>query len=246
MKKETISYNISDDTFEGVIYLDDSSTKKRPGILVAHTWVGRNAFSENIAKELAKLGYIAFAIDLYGKGIQATSDNEALMLMKPLFMDRKLLQTRMLEALTKLKQHPLVGDVGAIGFCFGGLSVIELLKCSNDIKGVVSFHAVLGNTLGEFKAERGLINKKIEGSLLVLHGFDDPLVTKEDISNLENELNASDADWQIHIFGKTSHAFMNEDANKPEIGLCYNERTAKRAWSAMINFFKEIFNTDEH
>lgn len=243
MKTTNVEYPAKNCLSKGFLAYDNNRTEKRPGVLVAHTWWGCNQFVKDRAIELGNLGYVALAIDLYGDGKVAANPEEAASLMMPLFLDRKLLQDRLLSAFEFLKAHPLVDSdkIGAIGFCFGGLSVIELLRTGSNIAAVVSFHGVLGDAMGQMHATAGIRNKKINGSLLVLHGHNDPLVSSDDIANLEKEMTKNGADWQINIYGNTSHAFMNEEMQDPENGLVYNPKTAKRAWLSMINFFKEIF-----
>lgn len=240
---ETINYRTNGTSLKGHLIYDAENNNVRPAIIVAHHWRGIDAFTLQKAEELSRLGYIVFAADVYGDGKTATTDEESAALMKPLFLDRKLLQERIGAAFDYLGSHPLVDSnrIGAIGFCFGGLTVIELLRTGKPIAGVVSFHGVLGDIRDDLRATPGIRHEKIKGSLLVLHGADDPLVTKDDISQLENEMSDKGADWQIYIYGNTKHAFMNETANNAQRGLIYNPRTAKRAWQSMINFFNEIF-----
>jgi dienelactone hydrolase len=243
MKSETLIYKSKGCTSKGFLTYDDAIEGKRPAVIIAHAWRGQDDFARQKALELTKLGFVAFAADLYGDGKTATTNEEAASLMQPLFINRRVLQERLIAAFEVVKNHPLVDDtkIGAIGFCFGGLSVIELLRSGVSIKGVVSFHGVLGDQMGNIQAIPGKRHKKINGSLLVLHGNDDPLVTIDDIVNLEAEMTENGADWQITIYGNTKHAFMNEEMQAPEHGLVYNPKTAKRAWQSMINFFNEIF-----
>jgi len=240
---EIINYHIDGTNLKGHLIFDVNNSEIRPAVIVAPHWRGCDAFTLQKATELSRLGYIVFAADVYGDGKTATTDEESAALMEPLFLDRKLLQERIGAAFDYLSSHPLVDStrIGAIGFCFGGLTVIELLRSGKTVAGAVSFHGVLGDIKGSLRVTLGIRHEKIKGSLLVLHGADDPLVTKDDIMQLENEMSDNGADWQIHIYGNTKHAFMNENANNPASGLEYNPRTAKRAWQSMINFFNEIF-----
>ena len=163
--------------------------------------------------------------------------------MMPLFLDRLLLQSRLKAAFQKLSEYPLVDAkrIGAIGFCFGGLCVLELLRSGVPVRGVVSFHGVLGNKMGDKQAKTVPIANHINGSALILHGHDDPLVSNEDISALTKELTQAKIDWQFMHYGHTSHAFSNPEANNAASGMLYNEAAARRSWLAMINFFNEIF-----
>jgi dienelactone hydrolase len=249
MKHEIVPYQIDGKTFKGYLAFptsQDQTAQRRPGILVAHAWMGQDAFARHKADALAELGYIAFAADLYGEGKIAKNDEEAQSLMIPLFADRTLLQKRIRAAYDVLRQHPAVdsAEIGAIGFCFGGLTVIELLRSGADIKGVVSFHGVLGNKIGPVQAHTVPIAKSIKGSLLILHGYDDPLISQQDISNMQNELNTAKVDWQMNIYGHTSHAFTNPEAHDQEHGLLFQPLSSERAWWAMIHFFSERFRLE--
>ncbi len=243
MLEETITYYVQNTACKGFLTFDNTSEDQRPGIIIAPAWRGLDEFAKAKARDLARLGYVALAADIYGDAKKARSDEEALALMKPFFLDRKLLQDRIHGAYQAILETPTCQrhKVGAIGFCFGGLTVIELFRSGTPIKGAVSFHGVLGNSIGEEKAATVPLAKNIEGSLLVLHGHDDPLVTSQDIANLENELTEAKLDWQFHIYSNTSHAFTNPTLNDPNNGLVYNQRSAARAWKSMQNFFKEIF-----
>lgn len=189
------------------------------------------------------MGYIAFAADVYGVSAPVKTDEEAAKLMKPLFSDRKKLQTRIQAAFQVLADHPLVDRtrIGAIGFCFGGLTVIELLRSGCPVRAVVSFHGVLTNRLGDTLAKTVPIASNIKGSLLLLNGHDDPLFSKADIALLEDELTQAKVDWTLVDYGHTSHAFTNPEARSPESGMLYNERSARRAWAAMRQFFTDAF-----
>jgi dienelactone hydrolase len=163
--------------------------------------------------------------------------------MTPLFINRKLLQERMHAGLEAVLELPIVqkNKVAAIGFCFGGLAAIELFRSGAPIVRTVSFHAVLGKTIGQITAQTVALADKIPGALLMLHGHDDPLVTKDDIDAIEKEFSDANVDWQMHIYGNTKHAFTVVGANDPSMGLEYNSNADMRSWTAMKNFFKEAF-----
>jgi len=229
--------------FKGYLAKPKSPSKKLPAVLVAHAWRGQDDFARQKADELAQLGYVGMALDLYGNGTTAKDNEEALQLMLPLFLDRKLLRERINAGLEVLKKQDDVNEqaIGAIGFCFGGLSVIELLRSGADIRGAVSFHGLLGNTLDKYKAA-SIPNEKIKGSLLILHGYRDPLVSQSDIQGIQDELTKANVDWQMNIYGQAFHAFTNPHADDQAGGMIYHPQTAKRAWLAMTNFFNEIFH----
>lgn len=241
MLEETLTYYVKDTACKGFLAYDNTIEEQRSGILIAPAWRGLDDFAKGKARELARLGYTAFVADIYGNGKKAHNDEEAATLMTPLFLDRKLLQERIQGAYRALSQTPSCNNnIGAIGFCFGGLTVIELLRSGTPVKGVVSFHGLLGNNFNNQPANTVPIASKISGSLLILHGNDDPLVSKEDIFALQNELTAAKIDWQMYIYGNTSHAFTNPQANDVTHGLVYNQKAAVRSWKSMQNFFKEI------
>lgn len=239
MFRENITYQIDGRRYRGFLTSPDDK-KRRPAILIAHAWRGQDEFARKKAEALAELGYVGFASDLYGEGRVAETDEDCLALMTPLFQDRALLQKRVVAAFNTVKQHRLVDTdkIGGIGFCFGGLTIIELLRSGVDVKGVVSFHGVLGHQ----NAKTVPISDHIKGSLLILHGYDDPLVTPNDISEMQQEMTKAKVDWQMNIYGHTSHAFTNPIAQDKAKGLLYNPVAEKRSWLAMRNFFEEIFS----
>lgn len=236
MNERFISYQAGEVTCEGYL-VQEGKGHSLPAILVAHAWRGQDNFARQKAHDLAKLGYVAFAIDMFGNKKNSTSDEESSALIQPFFLNRKLMQERAIAGYNALIQLPEVDKsrVGAIGFCFGGLTVIELMRSGTPIKSAVSFHAVLGN--------KGVstvpIAKNIRGSLLMLHGYEDPLAPITDVLDMQKELNDAGIDWQMNIYGHTSHAFTNPLANDVKKGLIYNERSSQRAWIAMKNFFQE-------
>lgn len=244
MEISSIDYILEGKLFKGYMAVEPDSGQQRPAILIAPAWQGQDEFSKEKARELAKMGYVAFVADLYGNGMYAEKPEEAKALMNPLFVDRKTLRARIVAAYEKLKTLPYVDTqrIGAIGFCFGGLTVIELLRSGMDVKGVVSFHGVLGETKGELKAQTVPLATPILGALLILHGHEDPLVSQADVTSIQNEFTHAGVDWQMHIYGHTKHAFTNPQAHDQTSGLVFNLKASKRSWKAMTNFFKEIFN----
>jgi dienelactone hydrolase len=244
MHEETIPYKLGNLEMKGYLAYDSSFSPPRPGILVAHAWRGLDDFAKEKARELAKLGYVAFAADVYGQGTTADTDEKALALMQPLFFNRKELRQRIGAAYDVLAKQPQVdrSKLGAIGFCFGGMTVIELLRDGRDLRGVVSFHGILGRTLKDKKAELAPNAPHLKGSLLILNGHDDPLVKKEDVEYIQKEFTEAKVDWQLHDYGHVVHAFTNPQVTDVKTGMAYNAKAARRSWQSMVNFFEEVFN----
>ncbi|MDP1770913.1 MAG: dienelactone hydrolase family protein [Methylobacter sp.] len=232
----TVAYLDGDVVLEAFFAFDDALTGRRPTVLINHTWAGRDNFVAEKAKKLAALGYVGFAVDMYGKGVLGTSPEENMKLMQPFMADRAMLQQRMKAALAAVKLMPWVDDskIAAIGFCFGGLCSLDLSRTGVDIKGVVSFHGLLvppGNTQ----------DNAIKAKILALCGRDDPLVPAEQVLAFEQEMTDAGADWQLHSYGNTMHGFTNPLANDPAFGTVYQPDSDRRSWIAMQNFLTEIF-----
>lgn len=231
-----IEYEHEGATLEGFLACDDADTGERPAVMVVHAWGGRGQFECDKARALAELGYVGFAADLYGKGVLGASVEENAGLMQPFLDDRAMLQSRLTASLETLKSQPEVDEsrVAAIGYCFGGLCVLDLARTGTDIKGVASFHGLFGapgNTAGT----------RITAKVLALHGHEDPMVPVDAVVALEQELTEAGADWQIHVYGKTLHAFTNPEANFPDLGAIYNKSADKRSWQTLLNFLDELF-----
>ena len=235
IKERYIEYNHNGVILEGLLAYDDSIKGSRPGVLVSHAWGGRGEFECDKARALAQLGYAGFALDLYGKGVLRTNPEENTRLMTPFLEDRSLLQSRITQALATMQAQEDVdaNRCAAIGFCFGGLCVLDLARIGTDIKGVISFH-------GLFNPPGNTGDKKIRAKVLALHGNEDPMVPVDAVTALESELTAAGADWQIHVYGKTMHAFTNPEANMAEMGMMYNADADRRSWQTMKNFLEEI------
>lgn len=231
-----VEYKDGDTLLEGVLAWDDSSDAARPGVLVAHAWRGRSEFEDRKATELAALGYTAFALDLYGKGVRGSSVEENSALMQPFLDDRAMLRQRLLLSLGVLREQREVdaSNVSAIGFCFGGLCVLDIARSGEDLAGVVSFHGLLG-------APADAADAPIKARVLVLHGWDDPMAPPEQVLALSQELSMRNADWQLHAYGNTLHAFTNPAANDRSLGTVYDPAADQRSWTAMRNFLDELF-----
>ncbi|MGY6276185.1 dienelactone hydrolase family protein [Methylomonas sp. MgM2] len=232
----TVDYLDGETLLEGFFAYDDAIEGVRPVVLIHHAWGGRDEFVANKAVKLAEMGYLGFATDMYGKGIRGNSAEENSRLMAPFMEDRAKLQQRLLAALNTVKLMPWAdnGKIAAMGFCFGGLCALDLARTGADIRGVIAFH-------GLFVAPENIPEPKIKAKVLALHGHDDPMVPPEQVLALQTELTAAAADWQIHVYGNTMHAFTNPVANDPSFGTVYQPAADRRSWRAMQNFFEEIF-----
>ncbi len=236
IKKKSVEYSDTTRTFQGVIAWDGSVKGKRPVVLIAHAFGGQSEFEEEKAVELAKLGYLGFAIDMYGKGRRADNLQDSRALMQELTGNRNLLLERIQLALKTGMELELADqtNMGAIGFCFGGKCVLDLARSGAEVKGVVSFH-------GSYDKPGIDYDKPIKSSILILHGWDDPVGKPGQVAELAAELTERKADWTITSFGHTGHAFTNPKANSPERGVFYNKKSNDRAWKSMVGFFEEVF-----
>jgi dienelactone hydrolase len=237
IKTETVAYKHGDVVLEGYLAYDDAQSGKRPGVLVVHEWKGLGNHAKHSAEELAKLGYVALAVDMYGKGIRPQTNQEAATEAGKYKNDRALMRARINAGLAQLKSYPTVDPqrIGAIGYCFGGLTVLELARSGADVKGVVSFH-------GGLDSPTPADGKNIKAKVLVLHGADDPYVPAADIAAFQEELRKGGIDWRMIYYGGAVHSFTNPEAGTDNSkGAAYNEQAAKRSWEAMKTFFAEIF-----
>lgn len=236
MITKTIDYQDGDKQLEGYLAYNDTGAAL-PAVLVAHDWSGRREFACKAAERVAEMGYAGFALDMYGKGVFGrdgdTEGNSAL--MNPYFSDRVLLRRRINAALTTVRALPQVDKtkIAAMGYCFGGLCVLELARSGADVAGVISIHGIF--------APGNAANEKISAKVLCLHGHDDPMVPPEQVLAFEKEMTDAGVDWQVHVYGGTMHAFTNPKANDPDFGTVYKERAEHRAYQSLANFLRELF-----
>jgi len=237
VRTEVVDYRHGDAILEGYLAYDDSIQGKRPGVIVVHEWWGINNYARMRTEQLAKLGYIAFAIDMYGKDVRAKDAKEAGSLSSTYRSDRALMRSRASAGLEVLKNHSLtdVNRIAAIGYCFGGTTVLEMARSGAQLVGVVSFHGGLGTPNPEDA-------KNIKGKVLVLHGADDPAVPPDQVIAFQDEMRKANVDWYFVSYGGAVHSFTNPDSgNDPSRGAAYNEKADKRSWEAMKHFFAETF-----
>lgn len=235
IQTRTIEYKDGDVVLEAYMAWEEGHDPK-PGVLISHAWGGRSEFEQGKAEILAELGYVGFALDLYGKGVLGASREENSALMQPLLDDRAALQRRMLLALVQIKKQKEVDGsrIAAMGFCFGGLCVLDLARTGADLSGVASVH-------GLFSPPGNMAGERIKAKVLVLHGWDDPMATPDQVLALADELTNAGADWQIHGYGNTVHAFSNPAANDPAHGTVYNPVADRRSWQSLQLFLAELF-----
>ena len=234
MHTELISYHDDEAELEGfVAFLGEG---KHPLILLCHAWRGRDDFICEQAKQVAAEGYVAFAIDMYGKDILGKSGEECMALKKPFIQDRLLLQRRAIAGLEAACRLPYVdaNKVAVIGFGFGGISALDLARSGANLRGVVSVY-------GHFDPPPPNLTQQIQAKVLAIHGYLDPIVRMEEFTSFEKEMTEAKIDWQAHIYGKAMHAFATPGANSENEGILYDPIMKARAWVATKNFLEEIF-----
>ncbi|NET62561.1 MAG: dienelactone hydrolase family protein [Symploca sp. SIO2E6] len=217
VRTEVVEYRQGETILEGYLAYDDEITTQRPGVLVVHAWKGLGENEKERAKQLAQLGYVAFAADIYGKGIRPQTAKEAAAQAKIYRSDRQLMRDRANAGLRFLQQHPLTtrDRLAAIGYCFGGGVVLELARSGTPIAGVVSFH-------GNLDTPNPRDARYIQGRVLVLHGADDPLVPDEQVLAFQQEMRQGNVDWQMVVYGGAVHSFTDPNAgNDPARGVAY-------------------------
>jgi dienelactone hydrolase len=237
IKFTTVEYKQGQTTLEGISVFDDAVSGRRPAVLVAHQWKGLSDYEKRRGEMLAKLGYNVFLVDIYGKGVRPQTMQDAAAQAGKFRGNRPLLKARIEAGLEVLRKHQLTdpNKIAAIGYCFGGTTVLELARSGADIAGVVSFHGGLGTPNPEEA-------KNIKCKVLALHGADDPNVPRKEVEAFEDEMRRGGVDWQLVAYGGAVHSFTDWGAgNDNSKGAAYNEKADKRSWAAMRQFFAEIF-----
>lgn len=237
IKTENVEYKDGDTVCEGYLAYDDSKKEQRPGLLVIHDWMGVGPYAKGRAEQLARLGYVAFVADIYGKGIRPKDAKEAAAEAGKYKADRALLRRRANAGLSQLKAQKLVKpeQIAAIGYCFGGTTALELARSGADLRGVVSFH-------GGLDSPTPADGRNIKAKILALHGADDPFVKPADVAAFQEEMRQAKVDWQMVYYGDAVHAFTQQAAGTDKSkGAAYQEAADKRSWQAMKDFFTEIF-----
>ncbi len=233
--KKSYDYNLAGKKYEGYIAYDDSKKGPLPGILVAHNWMGITDETKSKVDQLAELGYVAFAVDIYGKDVRPKNTEEAAALAGGFKKDRVPLRNRMHQGLKVLKEQKNVdkNKIAVIGYCFGGTAALELARAGADVKAIVSFH-------GGLDSPKPADGARIKARVLALHGADDPYVPAADLTAFEDEMRKGKVDWQLVKYGGAVHSFTEKAAGSDNSkGAAYNASADKRSWDAMRSFFTE-------
>lgn len=237
--EEAVTYTIGDSTFKGYVVYDSANKDKRPGVLVVPEWWGLTDYPRNRAKQLAELGYIAMAVDMYGDGKIAEDPQTAQQFATPFYQDPQLAKTHLDAALNKLKQYPQTdtANIAAIGYCYGGFIVLNAAKLGADLKGVVSFH---GNLSGV------PVNKQLlKAKILVCHGAADQFVKPEEVNAFKHSMDSAGVDYTFKAYPNATHAFSNpaatEKGKKYNMPIAYNAAADSASWNDMKEFFSKIF-----
>lgn len=238
---QEISYKAGDTTLKGYLAYDDSLTNRRAGVLVVHEWWGHNNYARIRARKLAKLGYTAFAVDMYGNGKQAAHPKDASALSSRVKSNLPLMQERFRAAIKVLKEHDTVlnNRIAAIGYCFGGGVVLEMARQGEKLKAVASFH---GSLTTNQKAQR----RKVKARILVVNGEADPFVTPEQISEFKQEMEQARVDYTFVSYPEAKHAFTNPGATflgkKFNLPLEYNLNADTESWKELKAFFRQTLH----
>lgn len=231
-----IDYEIDGQSYEGYFAKPDTNADA-PLVVVAHAWGGLKENEISKAQIVAdQLGYAAFAIDVYGKGKRGDTPEECQALMNPMAGNRAELQKRLSGGLAAARQQTGIdkSKVAAIGYCFGGLCVLDMARANMEVCGVAAFH-------GLFMPADNLTVEAIKPKVLIEHGWNDPMATPQDVLAIAAEMQAAKADWQIHGHGGTYHSFTTEGVNSPEMGSVYDAKADARSFAYLSTFLEECF-----
>lgn len=239
MKSEHTVYRDGAAELEGFVAFDESTSAKRPAVLVFHAWAGQDDFACARAEHLASLGYLGFAVDMYGRGKRGSSPAENSKLMGPFMENRAMLRQRAVAAVDFVKALPQVDGtrLACIGFCFGGLCALDVARAGvPGVRGSVSFH-------GLFAAPAGVtVTKPMQTKVLACHGWNDPMVKPEAVLAFAKEMSDNGADWELDAYGHQGHAFTNPQAQDAQNGMQFSPVVSRRAFNTMELFLDEVFS----
>mgnify|MGYP000091350764 CR=1 FL=1 len=235
IKTKPVEYMDGKQKCVGYMAWDESYADPKPCVLVAPAWGGRDGFAEDKAIQMAAMGYVGFALDVYGDLALPETVEDKMAHMGPLKEDRKALLKRLRAGLTAAMALPEVDEthMAMMGFCFGGLCTLDLARSGAHLRAAISFHGLLDAP--------DLPKKKIKAKVLVAHGWDDPMAPPAHVTELGEELTKAKCDWQLQAYGQTTHAFMVPDADSGDGVLKYNADSERRAWSSALELLDEVF-----
>jgi dienelactone hydrolase len=239
MKEENITYTLDSVTMNGFVVYDENNDQERPAVLVVHEWWGLNDYDKMRARELARLGYIAMAIDMYGNGKTADNPKDAGNLAAPFYTNPQMAKNRLDAAIAKLKTYSQVdaGKMAAIGYCFGGGVLINSARLGEDLKGVVSFHGSLVGTPP--------IKELLKANVLVCHGAEDKFVLSSEVQQFKKQMDSIGAAYTFKEYAGATHSFTNPNSTaigqKFQLPIAYNAAADTASWNDMKEFFGRIF-----
>jgi dienelactone hydrolase len=239
VKLETINYKQGDVALEGWLVYDDAMNNKRPGIVIFPAWWGPSTQDKDVAERLAKMGYVAFVADIYGKGVRPDSMQSAAAESGKYYKDPALLLARAQAGFDQLRQASMAdtSKLAAIGYCFGAQPALDLARSGAPLVDVVSFHGSLGTPTPENA-------KNIQGHVLVLHGAADPIVNAQAVSAFDKEMTDAHVDWQVVLYGGVVHAFTDKvHLQNAEHGIKYDAVADQRSWQTMSDLFNSTLQS---
>lgn len=239
IQSKTITYQVGDQTYKGYLAWDEAVKGKRPGVLVVHEWWGLNDYARTRADQLAELGYVAFACDMYGDGKTTTHPQEAGAMATKVRENLDAWRERAVKGLDVLTSQEQCDKekLAVIGYCFGGSTALQLAYTGADVDAVVTFHAALPVPAPEEA-------KQIKAKIQIHNGADDPLIKQETIDQLSNVLNEADVDWKLVSHPGAKHSFTNKDAADAGVpALEYNAEADRKSWAAMQEIFQQAFRS---
>jgi dienelactone hydrolase len=237
LRTEAVQYQQDNTPLQGYLAYDDKIEGRRPGILIVHEWWGLNNYVKGRTEQLARLGYVAFAVDMYGNGLVAQNPQTAGKLAGSVRNNPQLELARVQAALDSLKSNTRVdpAKIAIMGYCFGGGVALDFARSGADIRGAISFH-------GALESKTPAAPNAIKAQILVLHGADDPLVPFSQVTTFIDEMKKANANYQVNLYSHAVHAFTNPEADKIGMkGIGYNAQADKRSWQALRSFLDEIF-----